>query len=163
MKAARQNVSTIALAALCACLSPAAEANEFAGSFSRSYDIRLIKAVPPAADSVAVESTGQPSTTERLPAFYEEDTPFSSQVRVPLTDLWNGRLQFDAFYQELVTSGIFHGMDQSGNPWGITPGTVATPSNISYGITLSFHKPLPQPKNLCRHLFGKGAPWMSAF
>lgn len=158
MKAARNNVSAIALVAICACFSPAAQGNVFAGSLSRSYDVRLIKAVTPAAEhSVAVESTGQTATTEHLPVFYEGDTPFSTQVRVPLIAFWNGRLRFDGFYQELLTSGIFHGMDQSGDPWGITPGTVATPSNISYGISVSFHKPLPGPKNLCRYLFGKGA------
>jgi hypothetical protein len=75
---------------------------------------------------------------QRFPALYQEDTPFASQVRMPLVELWGGRLQLDGFYREISSENVFRGLPQSSGVWWATPGNLTPRSATSYGIHLSF-------------------------
>ena len=78
------------------------------------------------------------SATRRLPAFYQEDTPFSTQVRVPVAHLLGGRLRFDAFYREISANNMVRGGVQSNDFWRPIPGGLSLRSAKSYGFTLTF-------------------------
>ncbi len=102
---------------------------------------------------VAHVAPAESERSQRLPAVYQEDTPFSSQVRMPVADLWRGRLQFDGFYREISTDSVFRGILQSNGVWA-TPGTLAPRSATSYGIRLSFRMPHIHTRTLCRYFVG---------
>ncbi len=92
--------------------------------------------------------------SQRLPALYQEDTPFATQVRMPLADLWGGRLQFDGFYREISADSVIRGVPQSSGVWRATPGSLAQRSATSYGLRLSFRMPHIQTRTLCRCFVG---------
>jgi hypothetical protein len=89
---------------------------------------------------VAHVAPAESERSQRLPAVYQEDTPFASQVRMPVADLWRGWLQFDGFYREISTDSVFRGLLQSSGVWA-TPGTLAPRSATSYGIRHSSRMP----------------------
>ena len=89
-----------------------------------------------------------------LPTLYQEDTPFSTQVRMPVAGLWGGRLQFDGFYREISADSVFRGLPQSSGVWWATPGSLAQRFATSYGIHLSFRMPHIRTRTLCRYFVG---------
>jgi len=91
---------------------------------------------------------------EHFPALYQEDAPFSTQVRMPLADLWGGRLQLDAFYREISAHSIFHGLSLSGSIGWTRPQSLTLRAATSYGIQLSFQVPQIRPRTLYRYLLG---------
>ncbi len=62
------------------------------------------------------------SATRRLPAFYQEDTPFSTQVRLPVAHLLGGRFRFEAFYREISANNMVRGVAPSNDFWRPVPG-----------------------------------------
>ncbi len=103
---------------------------------------------------VAHVAPAESERSQRLPAVYQEDTPFSSQVRMPVADLWRGRLQFDGFYREISAESVTRGLPQSSGVWWATPGSLAQRSATSYGIRLSFRMPHIHTRTLCRYFVG---------
>ncbi len=93
----------------------------------------------------------------RLPEFFEEDTAFSTQMRLSVADLWGGRLQLDAFYREISADSVFRGLPQSNGVWWATPGSLTLRPAASYGIHLSFRMSHLRARTLCRYLFEGGA------
>jgi len=89
-----------------------------------------------------------------FPALYQEDTPFSTQVRMPIADLWRGRLQLDAFYREISADSVFRGLPQSSSIWWTAPGSLMLRPAASYGIHLSFRMPHIRTGTLCHYLVG---------
>jgi hypothetical protein len=89
---------------------------------------------------------------QRLPTLYEEDTPFSTQVRLPLFDLWGGRLQFDGFYREISADSVFRGLPQSSGVWWTTQGNPMLRPGVSCGIHVSFRMLHMGRGTLCRYL-----------
>lgn len=75
---------------------------------------------------------------QRPPMFYEEDTPFSSVVRLPIAHIWGRRLQFDIFYRELSRDRFLRGLPESRDLWWTTRGDSAVHFEESYGISLRF-------------------------
>ena len=75
---------------------------------------------------------------ERQPVFYQEDTPFSTQVRKPVAHVLGGRLRLDAFYREISANNMVRGAAQATQFWRPIPGGVALRSAKSYGVTLTF-------------------------
>ncbi len=78
------------------------------------------------------------SASGRLPAFYQEDTPFSSQMRLSVAHLLGGRLRFDAFYREISINNMVRGGAQSNDFWQPMTGGQSGSPEKSYGFTLSF-------------------------
>ena len=98
------------------------------------------------------------SVVQRLPAFYQEDTAFSTQTRMPVADLWRGRLRFDAFYREISANYMGHGVAQSSDSWQPLPAGLSLRSETNYGITLFFRLARVQPGRTFFHfLFGGGS------
>ena len=97
------------------------------------------------------------SAARRLPTFYQEDTPFSTQVRVPIVDLWGGHLLIDGFYLQISANTVFRGLPQSGDLWWAAPASLSLRSIRSYGINLSFRLRVDRRRTLRRYLFGEGA------
>ncbi len=106
-------------------------------------------------DFARVSITDSPRA-QRLPTFHEEDTPFSSQVRLPMADLWRGRLQLDGFYREISADSVFRGLPQASGVWWATSGSLTLRPAVSYGITLSFRLRRTGATTLFRYLFGLG-------
>jgi hypothetical protein len=75
---------------------------------------------------------------ERRPVFYQEDTPFSTQVRLPVVHLLGSRLRLDAFYREISTNNIVRGVAQSNDFWRPIAGGLSLRPAKSYGITVTF-------------------------
>lgn len=81
-------------------------------------------------------------SNRRLPVGHQEDTAFSTQVRIPLGHLLGGRLRLDGFYQEFLNNRIRLGLAQADDPGRIGPGMPALRPGARYGLTLSLHRPL---------------------
>jgi hypothetical protein len=96
--------------------------------------------------AVAHASPAESHRTEHLPTLYREDTPFSTQVRMPVANLWGGRLQLDGFYREVSTNRMLRGLAQSSDPPRANPVGSLPHSDTAYGIALSFHKPILRAK-----------------
>ena len=105
---------------------------------------------------VAHVSPAESERMPRLPAVYQEDTPFSTQARMPVADLWGGRLQFDGFYREISANSMFHGLSQSTGIGWATPQSLTLRSATSYGIQLSFRMSHIRTRTLHRYLLGGG-------
>jgi hypothetical protein len=101
-------------------------------------------------------SSAESHRTQHLPTLYQEDTPFSTEVRMPVADLWGGRLQFDGFCREISANSMVHGLPQSGGIWWATPQSLTPRPATSYGIQLSFRMPHIRPRTLYRYLLGRG-------
>lgn len=96
------------------------------------------------------------ASVRRLPTFYVEDTPFSTQVRVPVAHLLGGRLRFEAFYREISVNNIVRGVGQVSDLCPPIPGGLSLPSATSYGINLSIRLRRTGTRTLYRCLFGGG-------
>ncbi len=92
-----------------------------------------------------------------LPEFVAEDTAFSTRVRMPITDLWGGRLHMDGFYLEVSANSIFRGLPQSSDLLWAAPASLRLRPATSYGVHLSFRLRRTRTRTLCRYLFGAGA------
>ena len=104
---------------------------------------------------VAHVPSAESERMRRLPVLYEEDTPFSTQVRMTVANLWSGRLQFDAFYREISADSMVRGLPQSSSVGWATPGSLTLRSAMSYGIRLSFRMPHIRTRTLYRCLLGR--------
>ena len=60
-------------------------------------------------------------------------TPFIRQGRVPLAQLWGGRLRLDGFAGEMVMKNVLDGPLRSGHS-----GTMQSRAAAAYGMSLSF-------------------------
>jgi len=111
---------------------------------------------PMATDRFEVShvSLAESERWQHLLALYQEDTPFSTQVRMPVADLWRGRSQLDAFYREISAHSMFHGLSQSSSVWWASPGSLTLRPAVSFGIRLSLRMPQIRPRTLYGYLVG---------
>ncbi len=106
---------------------------------------------------VAHVSPAESERMQRFPALYQEDTPFSTQVRMPIADLWGGHLLIDGFYLQISANTVFRGLPQSSDLWWAAPASLSLRSIRSYGINLSLRLRVARRRTLHRYLFGEGA------
>src|SRR5262245_681607 len=112
-------------------------ANAALGNLGPTRPMQMEGSLTPSAAGrfeVAHVAPAESERLQRLPALYQEDTPFSTQVRMPVADLWCGRLQFDAFYREISADSVFRGLPQSSGVWWASPGSLTLRPAASYGL-----------------------------
>ncbi len=107
-------------------------------------------ALPPRAQSVLMASNFPMSSSTHLighmeSSFQSLDTPFVSQVRLPIATIWHGRLRFDCFESNLPTDYILWGLPGAGTIHGLSwtgggHAAVLVPTDEdSYGLHVTFH------------------------
>src|SRR5262249_39653847 len=136
---------------------PASTANAALGNLGPTRPMQMEGSLTPSAAGrfeVAHVAPAESVRSRRFPALYQEDTPFSTQVRMPLAHLWRGRLQLDGFYRETSADSVFRGLPQSSSIWWTAPGSLTFRPAASYGIHLSFRMPHIRTRTLCLCLVG---------
>ncbi len=68
----------------------------------------------------------------------QEDTPFSSETRLPFAKLLAGRCEFAAFKRDIATRNLFVGLPDSTLVHEMTFGTLTPRGDELYGFRLSF-------------------------
>jgi len=132
-------------------------ANAALGNLGPTRPMQMEGSLTPSAAGrfdVAHISPVESERSQRLPALYQEDTPFSTQVRMPIADLWRGRLQLDGFYREISADSMFRGFPQSSRIWWPAPGSLTLRPAVSFGIRLSLRMPHIRTRTLYRYLVG---------
>ena len=136
-----------------------APANAALGNLEPTRPMQMKGSLTPSAAGrfeVAHVAPAESVRSRCFPALYQEDTPFSTQVRIPVADLWRGRLQLDGFYREISADSVFRGLPQFSSVWWASPGSLTLRPAASYGIHLSFRMPRIRPRTLYRYLLGRG-------
>ena len=67
-----------------------------------------------------------------LPYYTWEKTPFNTQVRVPLADFWDGRIQVACFHQRTRGAEFYSAVPRSEMASIALPSNVVTPAQRSY-------------------------------
>lgn len=95
------------------------------------------------ASSLSTEAYAPTQSLSALSPMIEMKTLFLTQSRLPLLQLWHGRLHFDGFTSELNTQNIQFGPSGGGGLLDFHPRRESYPceprSVYLYGLSLSFH------------------------
>ncbi len=111
------------------------------------FDVSSFSVSPSAAQynasSLSTDAYAPAQSLSALSPMIELKTLFLTQSRLPLMQLWHGRLHFDGFTSELHTQNVQLGPSGGGNLQDFHPARQRYPceprSVYLYGLSLSFH------------------------